>query len=105
MVWLANFFVSLTASVLAFFGQTFAKKTLIATAAIAAFLSLTGVFVLTIKALLTGIVYALPPWAASVAGVILPTNFGPCISAYIAAKVARWIYEFHTKTIQYVLFS
>lgn len=102
MVWLANFFVSLVGSVVGYFGQSLAKKTLFATAAIAAFLALTTAFVLVVKALLVGIVYVLPPWAASVAGLMLPSNFSVCISALISARVARWIYEYHVETLKLI---
>jgi len=102
MVWLANFFVSLAGSILGYFGQALTKKTLFATAAVAAFVSLTTAFVLVVKALLVGIVYVLPPWAASVAGLILPSNFSVCISALISARIARWIYDYHVQTLKLV---
>lgn len=102
MVWLANFFVSLAAGIITYFGKEVSKKTLFATAAVAAFVALTVAFVVAVKALAVGVVYALPAWAGPYIGMLLPTNLAVCLGALISARLALAIYRYHVETLKLV---
>jgi len=98
--WFASFFLQIATSIASILGISLAKKTIFATAAIAAFTAVTGAFVLIIKGLLMGLVYTLPPWAAQGVGLFLPTNLSACISIILGAKIARWLYEYYVEAIK-----
>jgi len=98
----ANFFLSLVGALASFFGLSLAKKTMFATAAVAASLALTAAFILVIKGLTVGIVATLPAWAQTGAGLFIPGNTAACIGALISARVGRWIYDYHMETLKLV---
>lgn len=95
MVWLANALALLVSQVATFFGLSLAKKTIFAVTALAAMLALTATFVMVVKGLMLGIVAVMPSWAATGFSQIVPSNLPACIGAYFAARVARWIYDYH----------
>jgi len=86
ITWLGSGF----ASVIAYFGLDLTKKVLLRGAAVTAVIAIFTALAIVIKALLVGIVYTLPSWAAAGA-VILPSNLAVCISAVISAKLAVFI--------------
>lgn len=102
MIWLGNLLVSLVASVVTYVGARLSQKTIFATAAVAAFAAITGAFVIAIKAIAVGIVYALPSWMAGPVGMILPTNLAACIGAIVGAKMAVAIYQYHLENLKLV---
>lgn len=102
MIWLANIFLGLVQSLLTILGVSLAKKAVYAATAAAALLALTTAFIAVVKALLYGIVATLPAWAATGAALLLPSNLSACISAILAAKIARWIYDYHVETLKLV---
>lgn len=101
MVWLANIFANLFGSLAGIFGVQLAKRTLFAGAAISAALALTMAFTLAIEGLLGGIAYALPTMLQP-AFYVLPSNLAPCLSAIVAAKIGKAIYEYHMNTLRLV---
>lgn len=102
MVWLGNLLVGLTSTVLTWFGLQLGKKTIYATAAVAAGLALTSACILAIKALTVGIVYALPGWMSGAIGAMIPGNAPACIGAIVGAKVAVWIYQYQMENLKIV---
>lgn len=98
-VWLGNLLVGLVSSIVTYFALRLSKKTIFATAAIAAFLALTGACVAVIKAAAVAIIYNLPGWASSI-GMLLPTNTAACIGALVSAKTAVTIYRYQVETLK-----
>jgi hypothetical protein len=99
-VWLANVILGLVTSAASFFGLQLSKKVLFAATAIASFLSLTATFVAVVHGLLAGISHTMPSAMANAFALFMPDNLSACISAVFAAKVARWIYDYHVETLK-----
>ncbi|CAG4883762.1 conserved membrane protein of unknown function [Georgfuchsia toluolica] len=100
LVWLGNLLLTVVTSAVSFFGLQLAKKTIYLATALAAFLAMTVTFVGVVHALLSAIVYAMPSSMAEGADLILPSNFSACIGSLIAAKIARWIYDYHVESLR-----
>ena len=101
MAWLGGLLVSLFGSVLTYFAERLTKKTALIVTALAVFLGLTTAFVFAVKALLlAGMVYGLPGWLGSAAGAIVPSNLPACVAAYVAARLVRWVYDYHVQTLK-----
>jgi len=96
----ATLVASLFGSLASFFGLQMAKKTLFAAAAIAAGLVLTLAMFAAIKGLLAGIAYAFPAWALGWFVAIIPSNALACAGAIIAAKMARFVYDYNMENIK-----
>lgn len=98
---LATWLVGLIGNVVGYFGIQLTKKTLFATAAVAAFLLLTTAFIIAIKAMLLGIAVSMPDLASS-AYYFIPTNTASCISLLFSARMARFIYDYNVQTLKIV---
>lgn len=97
----ATLVASLFASLASFFGLQMAKKTLFATAAIASGLVLTLAMFAAIKGLLhAGIIYAFPSWSHGWFVAVIPSNAIACAGAIIAAKMARFVYDYNMENIK-----
>jgi hypothetical protein len=96
----ATLVASLFGSLASFFGLQMAKKTLFATAAIAAGLVLTLAMFAAIKGLIAGIGYAFPPWAMGWFVAVIPSNAVACAGAIIAAKMARFVYDYNMENLK-----
>jgi hypothetical protein len=99
MIWLGNLLVSLVASIVAYLGLSLSKKTLFATAAITGFIALTTAFIAVVKGLMVAIQYSMPSWIAP-GFYVLPSNVAACLGAYVAARIARSIYNYHVETLK-----
>ncbi len=99
MVWFANWVLGLVTTIVGWLGLHLSKKTMFATAAIAAFVSITAAMIVAVKALAMGIIYALPPWAGTI-GMLIPTNAALCIGALVSAKGAVFVYRYHLETVK-----
>lgn len=92
------FFSSLLGSLAGFFGQWITKKAALGAAAVTLFAGITLAFAATLKALAAGVVYAVPSSCA--VGYCIPSNLVPCVSAVLAALMARWVYDWHRENIR-----
>ena len=95
LVWLGN----LIASFVPYFTKRFAFRTAIISATLAGTVVFATAMALGIKALLLGITYSLPSWAAPGA-MFLPSNLPLCISAVITAQLVRFAYELNVKNFR-----
>lgn len=89
-------------SLITFFSRWMAKKWAVLAACITALVATTGLFIATIEGLMAGITVAAPSMAGW--GLFLPDNLSACIGVYITARVAKWVYYWHTTVIQWKLF-
>jgi hypothetical protein len=94
--------VTLVTNIVAYIGLQLSKKTVFATAAVAAFFALTAACVLVIKAAAVGILYTLPGWMSAGIGMLLPYNTAACIGALMSAKTAVLIYRYHVENLKLV---
>lgn len=89
-IYLAAAIPTLLAQLLAFFGRKFT----VATAAVAAMVLSTSIFIVAINAIVAGIVSTLsiPSWIATFMAWFVPSNTTACLSALLTAKVAKQAY-------------
>lgn len=95
----AQWIVGIVSQLAALIGLSLTKKATYVAAAIATSISLTLALGVFIASLMTTIGYGLPSWAQAGA-IILPANLPYCISAVIAAKVARFVYEWNMENLR-----
>lgn len=82
-------------------GVQLSKKTAFAAAAVLAFVALTLALASAITALYTGITASISdPWLLQGLGLFVPSNAGACMSAVLAAKLARRIYDINMTGVQ-----
>lgn len=91
VVWLFN----IITSIVGFFGLQLATRTLMAVTAIAATIAVTVALASLMTSLITGLQATLTDnWLVSGAGFFLPWNTSLCVSAYIAARIGKWMHDF-----------
>lgn len=100
-------FVTLFTGIFSWFMSVFAlfltKKFAQVAAVVTAMTALTAALVALFTGLLTGIQASLPP-GGELAFAMLPPNTTPCLGAYASAVIAKWVYDWNHKIIQYTLF-
>lgn len=79
------------------------KKAAQVTAVVTAMTALTAALVALFTGLLTGIQASLPA-GGELAFALLPSNTTPCLGAYASSVIAKWVYDWNHKIIQYTLF-
>lgn len=86
--WLAP---AITGWAIAFFG----RKLLVATASIVLFVSITAVFIITIKSVISSVLAlaVLPSWVSLGVGMFVPDNFAFVFGAILSAQVSRFVYD------------
>lgn len=102
MPWLAGHLLKLVGWIVGLFGLKISQKALFGASALAAFVAITSAFVLATKALVIGLVWSLPAWAAPGVAAFLPTNTALCIGAVLGVKMARAIYNYHVTGLKLV---
>jgi hypothetical protein len=96
-----QFLIAAVAALASFIGLELSKKTLIASAAVLAFVALTLTLSAVITVLYTGIASSLSdPWLLTGVGLFIPSNAGACVSAILAAKLARRIYDLNISGVK-----
>lgn len=101
--WLAGILGGLFAGLLQFFVKYVSKKVALTAAFITASLALFAVFFSVCWGLMQGIVVAAPPELSMAMRYIVPSNAPTCMAAYFSAVVARWVYDWNTRVIQFRL--
>ena len=99
--WLAAFIGSILSGLISFFARYFSKKWAVLAAVIVAITATTVTFIALIEGLMAGITTAAPSMAGW--GLLLPDNLSACVAAYITARIAKWVYYWHTTVIQWKL--
>lgn len=98
--WLAGILGGLFGALIDVFARFLTKRLAIVAAAVALIVGLTTAFFATLNSLAAGLIGVMPPDMVALAGHFLPSNTDACISAYLAAYAARWVYEWNVKVIQ-----
>lgn len=97
LLWLGG----IVATIFGQFATSMSKRAVFATAALAVSAALLLALANGIKALLVGISYSFPAWAATGA-MFLPSNLSICISAIVTAKLARVAYDYGMANLKIV---
>lgn len=101
--WLASILGSLFAGLVTFFVQFMTKKFALTAAFATGSLILFGTFFSVIWSLLQAINFAAPTEVGMAFRTIIPNNFVTCLGAYITARIARWVYDWNTRVLQFRL--
>ena len=101
--WLATILGSLFAGLLSFFVKYISKRFALTAAFVVGSLSLFAVFFSVIWGLLQTLNYVAPAELAMAFRSIIPDNFVTCTGAYLTARIARWIYDWNTRVLQFRL--
>lgn len=101
--WLAGVLGGLVAGLITFFVQFMTKKLALTAAFVTASLALFAVFFSACWALMQGITIASPPEFSLALSFLVPSNAPACLGAYLTANVARWVYDWNTRVIQFRL--
>lgn len=102
--WLASILSGLFASLITFFAQYLTKRLAIVVAVVAALSALTLAFFAGIVAIINGLSSISPPMLSQAMGMIYPENLNLIVASIFSARVARWVYEWNVKVIQFRLF-
>lgn len=98
---LAAFLAGIFANIVAFFAKWFTKNTAMQLGIIAAVSSVTIAMVATIKSLIFGLTFVLPPMYIQAMSLIVPDSLPVCFSAIVSAKVVRWVWIWQVRYIEY----
>lgn len=90
---------SVLTAITEFLVKFFTKRVALVAAGIALFLGLTATFIGALQVLILGIVAVTPSIVTQAYGWVMPSNFDDCLSAIMAAYVARWIYDINQKLL------
>ena len=102
--WLAGVLGSVFTGLVTFFSAHLSKRIAMTAAAVSAISLLTIGFYATLEGLVSAISYAAPSYVSQGASLVLPSNTQACLSAILTAYVARWVYDWNVKIIQWKLF-
>lgn len=100
---LASVLGSLFGGILTFFANYLTKKLALTAAFITASLALFAVFFAVCWSTMQGIIYSSPPELSLALRFIVPSNAPACLSAMLTVSVARWVYDWNTRIIQFRL--
>ena len=102
--WLAGVIGGLFSAVFSYFAQFLTKRVAIVATVIAVLVAITTTFFAVIAGIVSALSVAAPPQVSVAASLVVPGNATACASAYMAALVARWAYQWNVKVLQYKLF-
>lgn len=94
------FLTGLFSSLATWFGQWFTKKVAMVAAAGATFVALTLAFWGVMVAAIAALSYSMPSWLSSGIGQVIPGNLSACVSALVAARLARAVYDWHVENLK-----
>jgi hypothetical protein len=101
--WLAGIIGSIFAGIFGFLAKYLTKRFALFAAFVVGILALFSVFLGVIAGLMSGLSYALPSEWTQYSGYIMPSNFKPCITAILTAHIARYVFSWNTRILQYKL--
>lgn len=102
--WLLAGIGSIAGSFLGHMSRDTLKKLVIIAKVVAALVVFIAAIFTTLTALVNGIAAVAPPGLNQAASMIVPDNITLIVSTLVSARIARWVYEWNVKIIQYRLF-
>lgn len=100
---LAGYLGTMLFGIASWLGAFLTKRIAILVAIISMVTALTAAFVVLIETAISALSVSMPPYLLIGASWVWPANANACIAAIISAYVARWVYEWNIKIIQYKL--
>ena len=97
---LASVIGGLFTSIFTFVAQFVTKRVAIVAAALVLIAGLASAFYAAAMALISAISVTMPSIVVEAAGMFIPSNAVPVVSAVFAAKALRYAYDWNTKVIQ-----
>lgn len=104
MQWLVMLFVSFLDKIVSFFAGFVSKKAAQILAALSLAGTVTAAFMAVLGSALGSIVVSAPSGLVAQGLALLPANTNICIAVVITVKIARWLYDWQTRVIQWSLF-
>ena len=100
---LASLLGSLFFSIVSFLARFLTKKIAILTAVVLAAVALTSAFFSFVSGLFAGIEYLMPAVIDDALCWLLPANTKACVTAYLSARVAAYVYAWNIRILQWKL--
>ena len=100
---LASLLGSLFFSIVSFLAKFLTKKIAILTAVVLAAVALTSAFFSFVSGLFAGIEYLMPAVIDDALCWLLPANTKACVTAYLSARVAAYVYAWNIRILQWKL--
>lgn len=100
--WLAAVLGSLFTGIVSFLATYVTKRIAIILAAIVALTALTATFIALIEAAVAAFSYSMP--SAVAIGMLVPADAPLLLAAYVAARLAFWVYSWNVKIVQLRMF-
>ncbi|WP_018404159.1 DUF5455 family protein [Marinobacter gelidimuriae] len=97
-IFIASVLGAIGSGLAGFFAKFLTKRVAVVVVVVAAFVTVTGVFVAAIYALLNGIYVAFPDFGPVF--MFLPSNTAGCFGAIVSAKTLKWAYDWNITIIQ-----
>lgn len=104
MQWLVMLFVSFLDKIVSFFAAYVSKKTAQVVTALTLAGTVTAAFMAVLGSALGSIVVSAPSGLVAQGLALLPGNTNTCLAVVITVQVARWLYDWQTRVIQWSLF-
>lgn len=101
LVWLLTGLGALLLAVFKFLLEFVAKRFSLSLVAVAAILTVTGVFFAGVSFLVSALSSVVPPELSAAVGLVLPSNFPACMSAILGTSLLRFGYQLQMKFIGY----
>lgn len=79
------------------------KRILIIASLVTALAIFVSGFYLLINSLIAGIATTMPPVVSQAASLVIPDNFVTLVTIQVNAQIARWVYEWNVKVLQWRL--
>lgn len=102
--WLAGVLGALFTTIFTWAATLLTKRFAVVAAAVIVLGAITVALFAALQALITGLGVVVPTWMSQAAAHALPSNTSACVTAYWAARLARYAYDWNVRIIQYKLF-
>lgn len=99
--WLAGFIATLSVAIIQWISIYVIKRLAVIAAALSAFAVAAVAFYVALGAIASNIAASAPPWFADGCALMLPYNLQECMTAIAAAEVARLIYVWQYRLINF----
>lgn len=98
---LAGVLGSLFAGLIQFFAKYLTKRLALTAAFISASIGLFAVFFAVCWSSMQAIIFAAPVELSLALSFMVPSNAPSCLAAMLTVRVARWVYDWNTRVIQF----
>lgn len=101
--WLAAVIAGIVSSVFSYAAKFISKRVAVVLVAIGLIAASTTAFIALVNSLVSSLSVVVPPFLSLAVSLVVPDNTAACVSVLISARIARWVYEWNVRVIQYKL--